>query len=88
MSAACAKSDEQLQLQHLRCYFLKSGHIVGVEEMLGLSEFEAIEKGRTLFETRKTAVDGFEIWERARVVMQYPDRVHAMDAVLTHNDWN
>jgi hypothetical protein len=56
----------------VRCYFMKAGHIVGVEELPGLSDQEAVEKAHLLFAQRKDPLDGFEVWERARVVLQYP----------------
>jgi hypothetical protein len=78
---------QELQLQHLRCYFLRAGRIVGVEEMFGFSEYEAIEKGRILFETRRATADGFEIWDPDRVVMQHPKKIHPIDALM-RKDWN
>jgi hypothetical protein len=37
----------------MRCYFMKNGHIAAVEELPGLSDEEAVEKSREMFETRK-----------------------------------
>jgi hypothetical protein len=51
---------------------MKAGHIVGVEELPGLSDQEAVEKAHRLFAQRKDPLDGFEVWERASVVLQYP----------------
>jgi hypothetical protein len=51
---------------------MKAGHIVGVEELPGLSDQEAVEKAHRLSAQRKDPLDGFEVWERARVVLQYP----------------
>jgi hypothetical protein len=58
----------------MRCFFMRSGHIGGVEELPGLSDEEAVEKSRSLFAERKDKFqfDGFEVWERARVVFQHP----------------
>jgi hypothetical protein len=58
----------------MRCFFMRAGHIEAVEEMAGLSDAEAIEKARRMFEERKAArgYDGFEVWELARMVIQLP----------------
>jgi hypothetical protein len=58
----------------MRCYFMRNGHIVSVEEMPGLSDEEAVAKGRHLFEERAPqGFDGFEVWDRARMLIQYPE---------------
>jgi hypothetical protein len=61
----------------VRCFFMRSGHIAGVEELPGLSDEEAVEKGRQLFEARKTgfSYDGFEVWKLSQVLIQYPPAV-------------
>ena len=58
----------------MRCYFMRSGHIEGVEELPGLSDAEAIEKCRQMFEERKASsqYDGFEVWQLSRKVIQHP----------------
>jgi hypothetical protein len=58
----------------MHCFFMRSGRIAGVEELPGLSDEEAVEKSRSLFASRRAqfAYDGFEVWERARVVTQHP----------------
>jgi hypothetical protein len=65
----------------MRCYFMRDGHIAGVEEMPGLSDEEAIEKGRQMFEARKArfAYDGFEVWKLAQVLTQYPAPTEAQE---------
>jgi hypothetical protein len=51
------------------CYFLRDGHIAGVEMLpLGLSDEDAITRAHTLSSKRKGPFDGFEVWERARLV--------------------
>jgi hypothetical protein len=56
----------------MRCYFMRGGHIVGVEAIPGLSDQEAIAKGHELFAAQKNVpLDGFEIWDLARVVVQW-----------------
>jgi hypothetical protein len=58
----------------MRCYFMRNGHIAGVEELPGLSDEEAVQKGRELFEARKvqSAFDGFEVWRLAEMLVQHP----------------
>jgi hypothetical protein len=53
---------------------MRDGHIAGVEELPGLSDEEAVERGRLLFEARRAqfAFDGFEVWKLAKVLFQYP----------------
>jgi len=45
-----------------------------VEELPGLSDAEAVKKAQALFDERKTqfSYEGFEVWERARMIAQYP----------------
>jgi hypothetical protein len=61
----------------MRCYFMRAGHIAGVEEMPGLSDEEAVAKSREMFEARKPEFDGFEVWERDRMVLQEPPALSA-----------
>jgi hypothetical protein len=58
----------------MRCFFMRAGHIAGVEELPGRSDEEAIAESRVLFEVRrvKFAYDGFEVWEKKRVLAQHP----------------
>lgn len=59
----------------MRCYFMRAGHIVGVEALPGLTDPEAIAKGHKLFATQKNVpLDGFEVWDMARVVVQWDAR--------------
>jgi hypothetical protein len=51
------------------CYFLRDGHIAGVEMLpLGLSDEDAITRAHTLSSKRKGSFDGFEVWDHARFV--------------------
>jgi hypothetical protein len=52
----------------MRCYFIRNGHIVGFEEIIGLTDEEAILRGYALFEARTDNIDAFEIWELDRFV--------------------
>jgi hypothetical protein len=66
----------------MRCYFIKGGHIQAVEELPGLSDEQAVEKSHRLFAAKPEGrFDGFEVWERARVVLQWPPtELTAIDA--------
>ncbi len=56
----------------MRCFFLRSGHIVSVQLLPGLSERDAIVKSHKLFaEAPKDRFDGFELWETTQFVMRY-----------------
>ncbi len=58
----------------MRCYFLRDGHIAGVEILPpGLSDEDAIARAHTLSLKHKGPFDGFEVWDRARVVFRQPD---------------
>jgi len=58
----------------MRCYFMRAGHIAGVEAIPGLSDEETVKRARELFEENRQsyAYDGFEVWDLPRVVFQYP----------------
>jgi hypothetical protein len=56
----------------MRCYFLRDGHIAGVEVLPpGISDEDAIARAHTLSAKRKGSFDGFEVWERARFVFRH-----------------
>jgi hypothetical protein len=57
----------------MRCYFMRDGHIQEIELLTGLSDQEAIAKAHTLFSERGRRFDGFEVWDRARVIIRHPD---------------
>jgi hypothetical protein len=59
----------------MRCYFMRGGHIVGVEAILNLSDDESVKRAWQLFIEKQKAeyhFDGFEVWELSRMVFQYP----------------
>ena len=57
----------------MRCYFLRGGHIVAVEELTGLSDEEAIVKAEVLFsECEIPVMGGFEVWDQTRVIVRHP----------------
>ena len=58
----------------MRCYFLRDGHIAGVEMLpLGLSDKDAIAGAHALSSKRKGPFEGFEVWDDARMIFSYAD---------------
>jgi hypothetical protein len=57
----------------MRCYFMRDGHIEAVEELPGLSDERAIAKAHALFSQRKHLFEGFEVWDRTRVLIRHPE---------------
>jgi hypothetical protein len=57
----------------MRCYFMRDGHIAVVEEIPGLSDEEAIAKAHALFSERKHLFEGFDLWDRTRVLIRHPE---------------
>jgi hypothetical protein len=56
----------------MRCFFMKGGHVVSVKMLPDLPDEEAIKKLHELFsETHSGLYDGFELWDRARVVIRH-----------------
>jgi hypothetical protein len=72
----------------MRCYLMRSGHIEKVEELPGLSDRQAIEKAHAIFEASKHRFDGFELWDRARVIIRHPwnTPVDEQGPANEHND--
>jgi hypothetical protein len=63
----------------MRCYFMRRGHIARVEAIPGLSDEETVKRAWELFVEKQKAnfpYDGFEVWDLARVVFQYPAPVN------------
>jgi len=57
----------------MRCYFLRGGRIVGVEELNTTDEAEAVQQARKLFAARKSEkIEGFEVWDRIHFVHRFP----------------
>jgi hypothetical protein len=54
----------------VRCYFVKGGKIIGVQDLSGLSHEEAIETARRRFEEGASSYDGVEVWDRRRIYRQ------------------
>ena len=63
---------EAIKAKAMRCFFRRGGHIVSVHTLPDLSDEEAIEKSHELYsETLSGLYDGFELWDRARVVTRH-----------------
>ncbi len=56
----------------MRCYFLRGGHIVAVEELTGLSDEEVIVEAQALFSEREKSVETLEVWDQTRVIFRHP----------------
>jgi len=57
----------------MRCYFLRDGHIAGVEILpAGISDEEAIAKAHSAALKRKGLFESLEVWERGRFVYRAP----------------
>jgi hypothetical protein len=56
----------------MRCYFIRGGHIEGVEELPGFSYEEAAARAHALFSERAHLFEGFELWDRTRFLMRHP----------------
>jgi hypothetical protein len=55
------------------CFFMRAGHIADLStSMTGLSDQDAIAKAHLLFLERGAGFDGFEVWDRARMVIRHP----------------
>ena len=68
----------------MRCYFTSGGHIFDVETLGGLSDEEAVAKAKLLFSERDDPIQGFEVWDRARVVFRnHPDLGNAAEPGVT-----
>ena len=57
----------------MRCFFIKGGHVAGVEELPGLTAAQAIEMARKLYEARKEEFEGFEVWDGDRALYLFPE---------------
>jgi hypothetical protein len=57
----------------MQCYFMRDGHIEAVQELPGVSEEEAIAKAHALFSERRHSFEGFELWDRSRVLVRHPE---------------
>jgi hypothetical protein len=56
----------------MRCFFTRGGHVVAAEELTELSDEEAVAKAHMLFSERMNLFEGFEVWDRARMLIGHP----------------
>ena len=61
----------------MRCFFMKEGHIKGVELLTVSSDAEAIEQGEALLRERADHFAAIEIWDKTRRV--YRSRLGDVD---------
>jgi hypothetical protein len=57
----------------MRRFFIKGGHVAGVEELLGVTAAQAIEMAHKLYEARKEEFEGFEVWDGDRAMSLFPE---------------
>jgi hypothetical protein len=56
----------------MHCFFMRAGHIAGLSVSLaGLSDQDAIARAHLLYSERTAGFDGFEVWDRARMVIRH-----------------
>jgi len=65
----------------LRCYLMRAGHIAAVELLDDIADDrDAIKQGSARFLGRvREGFEGFEIWERDRMVFRYPEDENQAD---------
>ena len=61
----------------MRCYFMRDGNIESVKELPGLADHEVIAKAHALFSERRRSFEGFELWDRSRVLIRHPEAAAA-----------
>jgi hypothetical protein len=68
----------------MRCYFIKDGHIAGVELLNQTTDDARIAEARELFALKglPRGAEGFEVWDRNRFIYRYPER--ADDSAAIH----
>jgi hypothetical protein len=58
----------------MRCYFMKDGHIAGVEFLTAANDEALVAQAKKFFEKkRKDGAEGFEVWDGPRFVYRYPE---------------
>jgi hypothetical protein len=72
-SEDCANAVLNHGSDSMRCYFMRGGRIEAVEELSGLSDEQALAKAHALFSERKHKFEGFELWNRTRVIVRHPE---------------
>ncbi len=66
----------------MRCYLMRGGHFVGVEDVEATTDAEAIQFAIKIFYDRQTAdkrepYDGFELWAGDKIVHRHHIRQFA-----------
>ncbi len=56
----------------MRCYLLRGGHIVAVEELIDLSDEEAIAEAEVLYSNSEVPLGSVEVWDQTRVIVRHP----------------
>jgi hypothetical protein len=59
----------------VRVYFMKDGHISGVDYLNETGDAERIAEAKELFElkAKPRGADGFEVWDHSRFIYRYPE---------------
>jgi hypothetical protein len=59
----------------MRVYFMKEGHIAGVEMLAATSDEERIAEALEVFISKGASrgAEGFEVWDRDRFIYRYPE---------------
>ena len=59
----------------MRCYFMKDGHIAGVEYLIQTDDEERVSEAHKIFNTKgkPRGADGFEVWDGPRFIYRYPE---------------
>jgi len=62
------------KLSPMRCYFMKHGHIAGVEFMHCKTDEACIEEAREAYKLKgePRGAEGFEVWDGPRFLYRYP----------------
>jgi hypothetical protein len=59
----------------MRCYFMRGGHIAGVEFLTATTDEGRIAESLELFEAKgmTSGAEGFEVWDGPRFVYRFPE---------------
>jgi hypothetical protein len=62
-------------METMRCYFMRDGHIAAIKLLDPSPDEHAIVYALALIRVRDDECDGVEVWDRERMVFQYPPTV-------------
>ena len=64
----------QIRTLPMRCYFMKQGHIAGVEFMHSKTDEACIAEAREAYKLNgePRGAEGFEVWDGPRFLYRYP----------------